>query len=80
MTHFLITHDMHVESVRNKCLQLLSNLIENLGDDAIEAILLFVQNICITTTNDGKQEVTEAATPVQKVQSNSEMSEAEREA
>lgn len=80
VTYFLITHDTHVESVRNKCLQLLSSLIENLGDDAIEAILLFVQNICLTTTKDGKQEIAEASAPVQKVSQSSELSEAEREA
>lgn len=51
--YFLITDNIHVESVRNKCLQLVSCLIEAFSDDAIEAVLLFIQNICITTTKDG---------------------------
>lgn len=47
LTYFLAQDSWHVVSIRNKCLQLISSLIEAFNEDAIEALLLFVQNICI---------------------------------
>ena len=53
-TYFLASDSWNVQSIRNKCLQLIGSLIENLSEDAVEALLLFVQNICITTNDDRK--------------------------
>jgi hypothetical protein len=54
-TYFLTTDNWHIQSIRNKCLQLISSLIEVFNDEALEAILLFVQNICITTDSPSDQ-------------------------
>lgn len=41
-TYFLTQDNWHVQSIRNKCLQLINSLIEVFSDGALEAILLFV--------------------------------------
>ena len=58
-TYFLAQDSWHVVSIRNKCLQLISSLIEAFNEEAIEALLLFVQNICINV----QPKVTKPQTP-----------------
>lgn len=41
---------MRADSVRSQCLVLVSSLIEIFGDEAIQALLLFIQSIFITQT------------------------------
>lgn len=56
-TFFLSTgvENLHNESIRNKCLSLVSCLIEVFGDETVGAMLLFIQNICIMSSQEARK-------------------------